>query len=239
MLQAADPFALFKTTVIQDGPYKNYQAILVQTSCQFPFVKLPEEARIMVYRHYFQPSDEGIVIEARRRCNQEVYAKKYAAGSKNRAALLAVNKAISQAAVQILYEQSIKFETTQHLLEFLSQAQPSVKSRLRHIKIKHYQKNNARTALNLLVDAERIESVTIESGIASDGDVKRAAKTFHMDTFKFLEAMAGRHGKKEADLTGVFKLGKLALAIKDGSKLRQWSSDKVREFEVAVIAKMK
>jgi hypothetical protein len=154
-------------------------------------------------------------------------------------ALLAVSKAISQAAVHILYEQSIKFETTAHLLEFMTQIPASVRGRLRHIKIKQYQRSNARTALNMLVDAERIEGVAIESGIAIDGDVKKAAKSFHADAFKFLEAMAARKGKKEAELSGIFNLGKHALAFKEGSKLRPWSAQRVKEFEEIVGAKLK
>jgi hypothetical protein len=236
-LKASDPFTLFKTIVIEDGPYKNCQAILIQkTSFEFPLMQLPEEARVMVYRHYI---DGEIAIDAKRNSTHEVYAKKYAAGSKNRVALLVANKAISQVAVQVLYEQTITFETSAHLLEFMTQVSPSVRSKLRRIKIKNYNKSTARTAFNLLVDADNIETVTIESGIANDGDIKKAAKQFHGDTSKYLEAMAARKGKKEVDLCGVFVLGRHALAIKDGSKIRPWAPDKVQEFEAAVTAKIK
>jgi hypothetical protein len=236
-LQASDPFSLFKTIVIEDGPYKNCQAILIQkTSWEFPLMKLPEEARLMVYRHYL---DGDIAIDAKRSSNHEVYAKKYTAGSRNRVALFVANKAISQVAVQVLYEKTITFETSAHLLEFMSQVSPAVRNRLHRIKIKNYNRSTARTAFNLLVDAENIETVTIENGIANDGDIKKAARQFHSDTAKFLEAMVVRKGKKEAELCNVFVLGKHALAIKDGSKIRPWAPDKVKEFENGVLAKIK
>jgi hypothetical protein len=173
-LQSSDPFALLKTAVIEDGPYKGCQAILIQKiSFRFRLMDLPEEARVMVYRHYLEGE---ISIDAKRNSNYEVYAKKYAAGSKDRVALFVANKAISQVAVQVLYEQTITFETSAFILEFLTQVSATVRSRLRRIKIKHYHKNTARTTFDLLVDAENIETVTIENGIATDGDIKKAAK---------------------------------------------------------------
>lgn len=77
-----------------EGPLEGFQAIIIRPEKAFPFLNLPKDVRARVYRWFFAPkgvSGGGIPVEGKR-ANKDVYAKGYADGSKNRVALLAVNK---------------------------------------------------------------------------------------------------------------------------------------------------
>jgi hypothetical protein len=82
---------------LNDGPYAGHQAILLLPAKPFDFANIPDEARNRVYRFYFasQGTADGVIaLEGKRSSNKEIYAKAYAGGDKNRAALLRVNKKV-------------------------------------------------------------------------------------------------------------------------------------------------
>ena len=66
----------------------------------FEFLKLPVEARRRIYKFYFNAkgiAGEPIVLDGKRKNeSKDPYSKSYASGNKNRVALLAVCKEVSE-----------------------------------------------------------------------------------------------------------------------------------------------
>ena len=87
----------FPQILIEDGPYKGHQAIVIQPAKPFRFLDLKPEIRNRIYKQYFAMKgiiNEDIVFDGKRNISKEAYAKSYAQGSKDRVALLAVCKEV-------------------------------------------------------------------------------------------------------------------------------------------------
>lgn len=84
---------------IPDGDDKGLQVIVMKPAKAFEFLKLPAEARKIIYDLYFNAkgiAGEPIVLDGKRKTeSKDPYAKSYASGSKCRVALLAVCKEVS------------------------------------------------------------------------------------------------------------------------------------------------
>ncbi len=115
--------------MITEGALEGSQAIIIQPAKAFPFLKLPEKVRGKVYDFVFAPNGvvgNDLILEARR-ATKDVFAKSYSEGSKNRVAILAVNKQIYEEATPKLYEQRLRFGDTTTLADFLSERSDVVK----------------------------------------------------------------------------------------------------------------
>lgn len=134
-------------------------------------------------------------------------------------------------AVQVLYANTLKLESTTTLLEFLSLLEPSTRSRLKSICIQTFIKTNSRNAMHFLAEARNLKSLTIESGVFSGADPMKAARQFHTEAYRFLESAGANKGDKAAGVD-VVKFGKQALTFQDNKKARRpWPQKLVDEFK--------
>ncbi|KAK5172013.1 uncharacterized protein LTR77_003650 [Saxophila tyrrhenica] len=240
-LEALGAFNLVKTLVFTEGEFEGHQAIILKPAKAFEFARLPEEVRKRVYKFYFAASGivgKEIVLEGRRP-DKDIYAKSYAEGSKSRVALLAVNKAIYEEAAPILYETALRLESTTTLVDFISQSEESLKSKLNNIEIKNFVKTQSRNALNNLSNCPNITRLHIDTGVSGDGEPVKAAKTFWLDASKFLEAASARMGEKGAGVE-VLSFGRQAFTSKEGKGTAQpWPEEMRKEFIEELKGKMK
>lgn len=226
--------------VIDSGEYEGFQAILIRPAKAFNFNGLPEEVRARVYRHYFAPIGTGntITLEGKRKSNNEVYAKTYADGSKNRVALLAANKEIHDKALPIFYDHNLKFENTSTLMEFLSNVK-EVRPLITAVTINNWVKTTSKTAMGILAESPRITRLRIESGLFTEGDPAKAAKFFYDQAYKFLEAVGAVKGDPTAGVD-ILSFGKQALMYKDDKKnAKTWSNDLVEDFRKELRMKLR
>lgn len=226
---------------MQDGEYDGMQAILIRPAKAFNFNGLPEEIRARIYRHYFAPGGiigGTIVLEGKRKSNNEVYAKTYADNSKNRVALLAANKEIHSKALPIFYAHNLKFENTSTLMEFLSSIK-DVRPHISSVTIKTWIKTTSKTAMGILAESPRIAMLHIDSSVYAEGDPVKGAKAFYDQAYKFLEAVGAAKEKPE-DAVNVLSFGKQALKLKDDKKVEKpWSEKMVEEFKEALRKKLR
>ncbi|KAK5116284.1 hypothetical protein LTR85_009256 [Meristemomyces frigidus] len=240
-LEAPSAFSVVQTVVLTEGPFAGQQAIIIRTAKALPFLQLPKEARARIYSFYFAQKGvvgESIVLDGKR-ANKDVYAKTYAEGSKNRVGLLGVNKEIHAEAVECFYGHTLKVESTSTLLDFLSQIPTSVRPLLRSLEIKTYIKTTSRNAMHFLAEARNLGRLHIDQGVFNEGDPLKAAKAFHADACKFLEAIGNAKGSKDAGVD-VLEFGKQAFQFKDDKKnLKPWAEELVEEFKENLRGKLK
>ena len=201
---------------------------------------MPKEARKRVYDYYFAPEgvpNAAIVAEGKRHNSKIMYAKLYAAGSKDRVGLLRVNKEVYEEAIQILYSNTIQFESTSTLSDFLVQLDPSLRARLTGIVINTWIKTTCRTAMMLLAEARNIKSLKIDSSVLGDEDPAKAAKTFWSDGYKFLDTVGSAKGDKSAAVD-VLSFGRKAPA-EGKKKPKAHSEEYVEEFKDNLKGKLK
>ena len=237
-----DANALLAQITFSEGELAGYQAVILRPAKPFPFLKLSKEIRKRIYDLYFAPKgvlNSDITVEAKRASNKELYAKQYAEGSKDRVALLAINKEVYEEAIPVLYDHTFKLESSVTLLDFMGQLPNSARGRFNKISIKTYVKTQGRTAMHFLADWANITHLYIDSGVVLEGDPAKAAKTFYIDAYKFLEAMGARKGDKAAGLD-VLSFGKQAFTYKDDKKTsRPYSNDMLADFRKHLKAKLK
>lgn len=227
---------------MQGGEWDGHEAIIIKPAKPFPLMKLPKEARASIYSYYFAPTrvtNREIVLEGKR-SNREIYAKQYCEGSKFRVGLLAVNKEVYDEALPILYNHSLRFDTTATLLDFLGQLPNTVRPRITKISIKAFVKTAARNAMHFLAESPSITTLHIDGGVYAGDDPVKAAKEFYDCAYKFLEAVGGRKGSKTAGVD-VIVFGKEALMHKAGNdkKKHAWDEEMIDEFKTALKAKLK
>lgn len=205
---------------------------------------MPKEARKRIYDFYFAPKgvvNDAIVVEAKRtgKDSKDLYAKNYADGSKNRVALLAVNKEIYEEAVQIFYANRLTFESTTTLVDFLIPITAPVRARLTDVAVNAWVKTTSKNAMVLLAEARNIKSLRIDAGISANGDVPKAVQHFWGEASKFIEAVNATKGDKTAGVD-IIKFGPKAFTYKDDKGTQKpWSSEKLEEFKDALKAKVK
>lgn len=184
---------------IQDGPDEGQQVIVLQPAKALAFKKFPREIRNRIYSFYLAPKgvvNHPITIDSKRKGTSDVYSKSYADGSKNRVALLAVDKEIHLEVVDMLYAMPIRFTTTTDLLDFIGAIKLEHKARLRDLEIKKYMKSSARIAFTFLADVPGLRRIKLETDVITDDDPVKAAKTFWSDASKLLEAVGARKEKE-------------------------------------------
>ena len=138
-------------------------------------MQLPKEARAKVYDYYFAPSrvtTNPIPLEGKRP-NKDIFAKLYSEGSTYRVALLAATKEVNEDAAQILYDHTMRFESTTTVLDFWGQLHQNVRAKVRRVSIKAYVKTTARNALHFLAESPNIVSLYVESGVYTGEDPVR------------------------------------------------------------------
>lgn len=81
--------------------HEGYQLVLLKPAQAFKFLKLPTEIRVRIYGFLFFTKGQGsqpITIDGKRKDDsKDPYAKSFAEGSKERVAILRVNKEVSNA----------------------------------------------------------------------------------------------------------------------------------------------
>ncbi|EME44115.1 hypothetical protein DOTSEDRAFT_24207 [Dothistroma septosporum NZE10] len=233
-MRSDDTFTLIKTMILTDGPYAGHQAILLRPAKAMELMKFPEEVRNRIYRHYFACQaiqNEEVVLDGKRKETKEAYAKTYADKQKDRVALLRVNKEVSNEALGIFYAQPIKFESTASVIDFIGLVSKDILPRLRLVEIVNYKSQSARNAMHFLAEAKNLTRLTIRSGVYSDGDPVKAAKSFHGDTYKFLTAVGAAKGDKTAGVD-ILHFATGALTYRDANKAtKNWSEEMVEEFK--------
>lgn len=207
-------------------------------------MQLPKEARKRTYDIYFAARgvvNNPIIVEARRKGKdtKELYAKNYADGSKNRVALLAANKEIYEEAIQVFYANTITFESTTTLTDFLCQLEPTLRARLTNIAVNAWVKTTSHNAMVLLAEARNMRSLHIDSGIMTDDDVAKAVKYFWGNIIKFVEAVNAAKGNKAAGID-IIKFGPKAFNYKDDKgTVKPWSNEMVAELKDMLKGKVK
>lgn len=217
------------------GDYAGHQAIILKPAAPLRFLSFNKEIRARVYDFYFAPDGivgHEIVLEGKRsNAKKDLYAKAYAGGKKERVALLAVNREINLEASPVLYNLTLKLESTTILNDFWNQLPSIVRTRFTSINLKAYVKTQSKNAMNMLAESSRIKSLYIDSGVFGEGDPAKAAKAFYADAYKFLEAVGAAKGDKTAGVD-VLSFGKAAFTYRDDKKAtKPWSSALVEEFK--------
>ena len=224
-----------------EGEFEGYQAVLVRPAKAFPFLKLPDVVRNRIYKLYLAPKgieNAEIVLEGRRP-NKEVFAKMYADGSKNRVALLATTKQITNEALPILYNHTLKFESTATFEDFISTMPDAMRPLVTKVVFNAWVKTQSRNAMHNLARFPNLTHLHINSGVFAEGDPTKAAKHFYGEAYKFLEAVGARKSDKQGGMN-VISFGKQAFTYKDDKKVaKPWSEDLVKEFRKNVKAKLK
>ncbi|PPJ60992.1 hypothetical protein CBER1_01990 [Cercospora berteroae] len=248
-LESADQFVILKTFMLTEGPDEGCQAILVRPAKPFAFLSLEPEIRTRIYRFYFANKgvvDDPIQVDGKRKgLFNDMYAKTYSNDSKNRVALLAVNKEVHEEAMQIFYSIPIRLDGTSSVMDFLSQIDSSIRQRISGVVIKNYQKATARTAMNVLAECKNLTRVHFDSGVFSEGDPQKAAKALFGDAHKFLQAIGSAKGNKEAGVD-ILSFGKQALTLKtdslknkDEKVAKSWPDHMVNEMRESLKSKLK
>ena len=197
----------------------------------------------IIYTFYFAPNritNSEIALEGKR-TNKDIFAKMYSEGSKYRVSLLTVNKELYDEALPILYNHTMRFESTTTALDFLGQLANTVRPRITNISIKSYLKTSARNAMHFLAESPAITNLYIESGVYAGDAPAKAAKEFYDAAYKFLEAVGARKGDKTAGVDALV-FGKGALTFKPGEdkkKRELWDEEMVEEFKEELKARLK
>lgn len=175
--------------------------------------------RKRVYELHFYPkgvAGDPITLDGKRKTeSKDPFAKSYCEGSRNRVALLAVNKEvrvplvtsiintpvpnssqINEGALPIFYANPLRFDTPATLMTFFAGLDSHLRIHLRHIEIRQYVKKDAKNALAFLAEAKNLEHLRIELNVANEDDAGKAAKSFWLDACKLLESVGARLEKK-------------------------------------------
>lgn len=199
-----------------------------------------------------------IVLDGKRAADKVTYSKSFADGSKNRVALLAVCKEVcvnirrveqphlaaerrrhpsyalqanssqvNDEAASVLYNHPLRFESTALLGEFLAEYR-TTRVKITNIEVKAFKKG-ARMALALLAEAPGLRRLRIEAGVSSDGDPRKAAKTFYTEISPLLTAIGKNKNDKHAAV-GVIEFGKGAITSKIGDKAKNYDADMMESF---------
>ena len=94
-LQGIQPFQLVTSIMLTEGPFAGSQAVVIQPSKPFPFLRLPKVVRADIIRYVLAPGgnqDGKISITSK---NSLAKSKEYNEGLKHRLGLLLVNKEVS------------------------------------------------------------------------------------------------------------------------------------------------
>ena len=84
--------------------------------------------------------------------------------------------------------------------------------------------------MHFLSGARHINKLRIDSGVYGEGDPVKAAKAFHADAYKFLEAVSAAKNSKDAGVD-VLEFGINALQHKDDKKTsKPWPKQLHDEF---------
>lgn len=109
---------------------------------------------------------------------------------------------------------------------------------LRSIVIKQWIKTTSRNCMALLSEAPNLNRLRIENGVFNDSDSGKAVKSFHAESYKFLEAVGNAKGKNDAAVD-ILIFGKKAFTFKDDDKqVKPWSKQLLDEFKDNLRAKL-
>ncbi|KXS98855.1 hypothetical protein AC578_10836 [Pseudocercospora eumusae] len=257
-LAADNAFTVEKSIMLTDGEYAGHQAIILRPAKPFDFLNIPDEARTLVYRYYFAAKgnlNDSIVIDGKRSTTKEPYAKTYADGSKQRVALLAVSKEVNinhphlkpflthtltqvrKEALQIFTALPLRFETTHATVDFFM-ANSHLRNTVTNIEIKTYQKTSARNALHYLSEVPTLTRLHFETGVSSETDPIKAAKTFWNDGYKFLQAVANRREDKDKTKTLDILSFHTSAFLQGSDSSKPWTNSMLKDFRDALVAKL-
>ncbi|KAK4998943.1 hypothetical protein LTR66_001933 [Elasticomyces elasticus] len=242
-LRGTRAFTLVTTTMLTEGTYSGFQAVIIRPAKAFPFMKLSEEVRVRIYKIILAPKTGTIVLDCVNSARKAVTAKIYANGDKHRLAILGVSKEIRKAAFPIVYSNCFSFESTSTLLNWLSQVGKDVRSSLVNINVKLYVKSSAHTALHFLAECDKLDRLHFEQGVGVDKTPAKAVKDFYADAYRFLEAMGTAKGDKAAGMKILsfgngLKCFSIKEKVKDKEGQRAWSDAEKEEFLRSLKAKL-
>ncbi|KAL2353141.1 hypothetical protein BJ546DRAFT_983299 [Cryomyces antarcticus] len=235
-LRSVRTFSVVTSTVLAEGPYAGCQAIILKAAKPFPFQRLPQELRHMIFRLVIEP-DEGVVqLDGKRATRKSVFASAY--GSKFRLSVLSISKEIRDEALPILNDLKFSFDSTTTLLTFLAQIGDDMRSRLRNIRVKTYAKASSSNALHFLADSKDLQKLHFETGVSSDATPEKAAKAFHAEAYRFLEAIGAAKGYKDAGVD-ILSFGARCFTVKENASARPWTATEHEEFRDLLKEKLK
>ncbi|KAI9710134.1 MAG: hypothetical protein M1820_002936 [Bogoriella megaspora] len=185
---SSSPYILKTVVAVMDGPYAGCTAVLLQPPNPFPFMKLPLELRDRIYKMLLLPDGQSLTINAKSNQRQPVTASGYS--SKNRLALLAVDKQIRTECFSIVYGRtSFVADSSATLIKFLVMLNVNTRLHITDLTIKNYVKRDINTLFLLLADFKNLDRLHINHYPVNGGPVK-VARAFHTDTFSWLGARA-------------------------------------------------
>lgn len=125
-------------------------------------------------------------------------------------------------------------------MDFMAQIETSIRPHLVNIHIKTYQKSSARNALSLLAECKNLVRLHFETGVFSEGDPQKCAKSLYTDAHKFLQTIGVAKGRKDAGVDVLsFDKGALTFKDKDGKSIKPWSEQMVQEMKESLKDKLK
>lgn len=127
----------------------------------------------------------------------------------------------------MLYSHPLRFESTVLLGEFLVEYR-STRSKIFNVEVKAYKKG-ARMALTLLAESPNLRRLRFETGVASDADPRKAAKSFYLEAAQLLESI-GKQKQEKAAGVDVLEFAKGSLVMKIGDKGKNYSEEMMEQF---------
>lgn len=121
----------------------------------------------------------------------------------------------------------LRFESTDLLRDFLVENKDT-RDKICNVEVKLYKKQ-ARLALILLAEATNLRRLKLESGVTTDGDIRKAAKAFYLDAAQLLDAVGKQKQDKDAGVD-LLEFPKGALTAKSGDKIKLYNEEAVAQF---------
>lgn len=144
--------------MIPDGKYAGLQAVIFKPATLFPFMKLPAELRIMIYRLVFQHITEKVVVKGMQRRTLRFASERVV----NTTAIVRANKQICSEALPFLYHnRTFVFEEQVQAVVFLNAFRGCVRY-IECIEVRHYKLDARSSLLRKLRSGRNLKSLKVK-----------------------------------------------------------------------------